>query len=159
MRRSGLHSLLLQREFLILGTMVTLIRTVIRVTASEAAAFAATASTTTSTPSAAADSIISNAPARQQNSTEKESQTNLCNYRSTEPAQQPSPVGLVQLCRHKGCFHVVGFERRGGLCCIHQNQKGPMNGEYNDSEDYDSEEDSDYLTESESYVDSEYESD
>eukprot|EP00984_Skeletonema_dohrnii_P007063 scaffold2524_cov86-Skeletonema_dohrnii-CCMP3373.AAC.4 len=111
--------------------MVT--RTVILVTPSEAAAFAATAS---SSPAAAAavDSIISNTPA-EQNRTE-ELQTNLCNYPSyTKRAPHTSPGGLVQLCRHEGCFHVVDFERGCGLCCIHQNQKGPTDGEQNDSED------------------------
>jgi len=109
--------------------MVT--RTVILVTPSEAAAFAATSSS-----SAAADSIISNAPF-EQNSTEEELQTNhLFHYPSyTKPAQHTSPGGLVQLCRHKGCLNAVDFEKRGGLCCIHQNQKGPTDGEQSDSED------------------------
>jgi len=123
--------------------MVT--RTVILVTPSEAAAFAATstssavaaavAATSLSTPAAAAESVvINNAPA-EQNSTE-ELQTNLFNYPScTKPAQHPSPGGLVQLCRHKGCLNAVDFEKRGGLCCIHQNQKGPTDGEQSDSED------------------------
>ena len=30
---------------------------------------------------------------------------------------------------------MVDFERRGGLCCVHQNQKGPTDGEQNNSED------------------------
>jgi hypothetical protein len=109
--------------------MVT--RTVMLVTPSEAAAFAAT---TTSSSAAVADSIISNVPA-EQNHTEEELQTNnLFNYPSyTKRAQHPSPGGLVQLCRHNGCFHAVDFERRGGLCCIHQ--KGPMDGEQNDPND------------------------
>eukprot|EP00984_Skeletonema_dohrnii_P036271 scaffold37053_cov133-Skeletonema_dohrnii-CCMP3373.AAC.2 len=93
--------------------MVT--RSVILVTPSEAAAFAAT----TSSAAAAADSIINNAPFEQNSS--EELQTNLCNYSSyTKPEQHPSPGGLVQLCRHNGCFHAVDFERRnGGLCYIH----------------------------------------
>eukprot|EP00984_Skeletonema_dohrnii_P020631 scaffold10115_cov95-Skeletonema_dohrnii-CCMP3373.AAC.4 len=115
--------------------MVT--RTFILVTPSEAAAFAATSTTSSSSSSAAAaDSIINNAPA-EQNSTELQT-NNLCNYPSyTKPAQHTtSPGGLVQLCRHKGCLHAVDFERRGGgLCCIHQNQKGPTDGEQSDSED------------------------
>eukprot|EP00985_Skeletonema_marinoi_P016761 scaffold9054_cov137-Skeletonema_marinoi.AAC.4 len=99
--------------------MVT--RSVILVTASEAAAFAAT----TSSAAAASDSIINSSPFEQ----------NSIHYTScTKRAQHPSPGGLVQLCRHKGCFHAVDFERRGGgLCCIHQ--KGPMDREQNDSED------------------------
>mmetsp|Transcript_29484 Transcript_29484/g.50288 ORF Transcript_29484/g.50288 Transcript_29484/m.50288 type:complete len:175 (+) Transcript_29484:96-620(+) len=102
--------------------MVT--RTVILVTPSEAAAFAATS--TLSSSSSAADSIINNAPAEQKN-------TEL-QIEFTKRAQHPSPGGLVQLCRHKGCFHAVDFEKRGGgLCCVHQ--KGPMNGEQSDSED------------------------
>mmetsp|Transcript_16606 Transcript_16606/g.28242 ORF Transcript_16606/g.28242 Transcript_16606/m.28242 type:complete len:255 (-) Transcript_16606:130-894(-) len=121
--------------------MVT--RTVILVTPSEAAAFAATATssaaaavaaTSLSTPAAAAESVvINNAPA-EQNSTEL--QTELFNSTScSKPAQHTSPGGLVQLCRHKGCFHAVDFERRnGGLCCIHQ--KGLMDGEQSDSEDF-----------------------
>ncbi|KAK1739912.1 hypothetical protein QTG54_009671 [Skeletonema marinoi] len=118
--------------------MVT--RTVILVTPSEAAAFAATtnssaaaavAATSLSTPAAAAESVINNAPA-EQNSTEL--QTKLFNSTScSKPAQHTSPGGLVQLCRLKGCFNALDFERGGGLCCIHQ--KGPMDGEQNDSED------------------------
>mmetsp|Transcript_3056 Transcript_3056/g.4461 ORF Transcript_3056/g.4461 Transcript_3056/m.4461 type:complete len:417 (+) Transcript_3056:68-1318(+) len=112
--------------------MVT--RTVILVTPSEAAAFAATSTLSSSSSAVVADSVINNAPA-EQNSTE-ELQTNLFNYPScTKPAQHPSPVGLVQLCRHKGCLNAVDFEKRGGLCCIHQNQKGPTDGEQSDSED------------------------
>eukprot|EP00984_Skeletonema_dohrnii_P027193 scaffold16684_cov79-Skeletonema_dohrnii-CCMP3373.AAC.1 len=134
--------------------MVT--RSVILVTASEAAAFAATTSSS-STAAAAADSVISNAPPTEQNSTEglqtnsfnyssctkraqppfeqinldEELQTNSFNYSScSKPAQHR---GLVQLCRHEGCFHAVDFERRNGLCCIHQ--KGPMDGDQSDSED------------------------
>ncbi|KAK1739921.1 AP2/ERF family transcription factor [Skeletonema marinoi] len=108
--------------------MVT--RSVILVTPSEAAAFAATS--TLSSSSSAADSIINNAPA-EQNSTEL--QTNLFNYPScSKRAQHTSPGGLVQLCRHKGCFHAVDFEKRGGgLCCVHQ--KGPTDGEQSDSKD------------------------
>jgi len=109
--------------------MVT--RTVMLVTPSEAAAFAATS---TSSATASADSIISNAPF-EQNSTE-ELQTKLFNYSSyTKPAQHTTSLaGLVQLCCHKGCLNAVDFERRGGgLCYIHQ--KGPMDGEQNDSED------------------------
>ncbi|KAK1739911.1 putative AP2/ERF family transcription factor family protein [Skeletonema marinoi] len=117
---------------------------VILVTPSEAAAFAATstssaaaavAATSLSTPAAAAESVvINNAPA-EQNSTEL--QTKLFNSTScSKPAQHTSPGGLVQLCRHKECFNAVDFERGGGLCCVHQkNQKGPMDGEQNDSED------------------------
>eukprot|EP00577_Skeletonema_sp_RCC1716_P015184 CAMPEP_0113399228 /NCGR_PEP_ID=MMETSP0013_2-20120614/15415_1 /TAXON_ID=2843 ORGANISM="Skeletonema costatum, Strain 1716" /NCGR_SAMPLE_ID=MMETSP0013_2 /ASSEMBLY_ACC=CAM_ASM_000158 /LENGTH=442 /DNA_ID=CAMNT_0000284091 /DNA_START=49 /DNA_END=1377 /DNA_ORIENTATION=- /assembly_acc=CAM_ASM_000158 len=120
--------------------MVT--RTVILVTPSEAAAFAATstssaaaavAATSLSTTAAAAESVvINNAPA-EQNSTEL--QTKLFNSTScTKPAQHTSPGGLVQLCRLKGCFNALDFERGGGLCCIHQ--KGPMNGDdQNDPED------------------------
>ncbi|KAK1739935.1 putative AP2/ERF family transcription factor family protein [Skeletonema marinoi] len=117
--------------------MVT--RSVILVTASEAAAFAATSTLSSSSSSpvaaAAADSIISNAPFEQIN-LDEELQTNSFNYPSySKRAQHPSPGGLVQLCRHKGCFHAVDFERRnGGLCCIHQ--KGPMDGEQSDSEDF-----------------------
>eukprot|EP00985_Skeletonema_marinoi_P024854 scaffold17674_cov148-Skeletonema_marinoi.AAC.3 len=113
--------------------MVT--RSVILVTASEAAAFAATSTLSSSSSAAAADSVISNAPPTEQNSTEELQTNNLCNYPSgSKPAQDPSPGGLVQLCRHKGCFHAVDFEKRGGgLCCIHQ--KGPMYEEQNDSED------------------------
>eukprot|EP00985_Skeletonema_marinoi_P014016 scaffold7020_cov141-Skeletonema_marinoi.AAC.11 len=112
--------------------MVT--RTVILVTPSEAAAFAATSTLSSSSSAVVADSVINNAPA-EQNSTE-ELQTNLFNYPScTKPAQDPSPGGLVQLCRHKRCLNAVDFEKRGGLCCIHQNQKGPTDGEQNDSED------------------------
>eukprot|EP00985_Skeletonema_marinoi_P017052 scaffold9269_cov149-Skeletonema_marinoi.AAC.2 len=112
--------------------MVT--RSVILVTASEAAAFAATSTLSSSASAAAADSVINNVPAEQIN-LDEELQTNLFNYPSySKPAQHPSPGGLVQLCRHKGCFHAVDFERRnGGLCCIHQ--KGPMNGEQSDSND------------------------
>jgi len=121
-------ALLLPREVLILGTMVT--RTVILVTASEAAAFAATSTLSSST---AADSVIGNAPAEQIN-LDEELQTNSFHYTNyTKRSQDPSPGGLVQLCRHKGCFHAVDFERRGGLCCIHQ--KGPMYGEQSDSDD------------------------
>eukprot|EP00984_Skeletonema_dohrnii_P000069 scaffold23_cov101-Skeletonema_dohrnii-CCMP3373.AAC.4 len=108
--------------------MVT--RSVILVTPSEAAAFAAT---TSSSPAAAADSI--NSSPFEQNDTEELHTNCLFNYPSySKPAQHTSPGGLVQLCRHKGCFHAVDFERRGGgLCCIHQ--KGPMamDGEQNDS--------------------------
>eukprot|EP00985_Skeletonema_marinoi_P032167 scaffold39070_cov174-Skeletonema_marinoi.AAC.3 len=110
--------------------MVT--RTVILVTASEAAAFAAT---TLSSLAAAAESVvINNAPA-EHNSTEL--QIKICNSTScTKPAQHTSPGGLVQLCRHKECFNAVDFERGGGLCYIHQkNQKGPMDGEQSDSKD------------------------
>eukprot|EP00984_Skeletonema_dohrnii_P005687 scaffold2005_cov115-Skeletonema_dohrnii-CCMP3373.AAC.8 len=37
--------------------------------------------------------------------------------------------GLVQLCRHRGCINEVDFERRGGLCYIHQT------GDQSDSDD------------------------
>ncbi|KAK1739909.1 putative AP2/ERF family transcription factor family protein [Skeletonema marinoi] len=111
--------------------MVT--RTVILVTASEAAAFAATS---LSTPAAASADSINNAPAEQINLDEELQTNNLCNYPSySKPAQDASPGGLVQLCRHKGCFHAVDFERRNGLCCVHQ--KGPMDGEQNDSSEDD----------------------
>eukprot|EP00984_Skeletonema_dohrnii_P021387 scaffold10675_cov107-Skeletonema_dohrnii-CCMP3373.AAC.1 len=100
--------------------MVT--RTVILVTPSEAAAFDA-ATNSSAVAAAAADSIVNNAPA-EQTSTELQ-------IEFTKPAQHPSPGGLVQLCRHEGCFHAVDFERRGGgLCYIHQ--KGPMDGEQSD---------------------------
>eukprot|EP00984_Skeletonema_dohrnii_P011490 scaffold4593_cov74-Skeletonema_dohrnii-CCMP3373.AAC.3 len=92
--------------------MVT--RTVILVTPSEAAAFAATStlSSSSSAAAAAADSI-NNAPAEQIN-LDEELQTNSFNHPSyTKRSQHPSPGGLVQL----------------------QNQKGPMDGEQNDSED------------------------
>eukprot|EP00984_Skeletonema_dohrnii_P013705 scaffold5698_cov72-Skeletonema_dohrnii-CCMP3373.AAC.1 len=130
--------------------MVT--RSVILVTPSEAAAFAATSTLSSSSSAAAAaaesdirmnsslstptaaDSVIS-APLEQNSS--EELQTNLFNYSSyTKPAQHPSRGGLDQLCRHKGCFHAVDFERRGGgLCYIHQN--GPMHREQFDSSEDD----------------------
>eukprot|EP00984_Skeletonema_dohrnii_P015347 scaffold6614_cov106-Skeletonema_dohrnii-CCMP3373.AAC.1 len=116
--------------------MVT--RTVM-VTPSEAAAFdAATtlsssvAATSLSTSAAAAGSVVTcNAPPAEQKNTEK-LQTNSFNSTScTKRAQVPSPGGLVQLCRQKGC--AVDFERGGSLCCIHQ--KGPTDGEESDSND------------------------
>eukprot|EP00984_Skeletonema_dohrnii_P005962 scaffold2114_cov142-Skeletonema_dohrnii-CCMP3373.AAC.2 len=107
--------------------MVT--RSVILVTPSEAAAFAATS---TLSSSLSADSVINNVHA-EQNSTE-ELQTNSFNYSSyKKPARNPSPGGLVQLCRHKGCINEVDFERGGGLCYIHQ--KVPMDGEQCSSDD------------------------
>eukprot|EP00985_Skeletonema_marinoi_P005492 scaffold2384_cov150-Skeletonema_marinoi.AAC.2 len=111
--------------------MVT--RTVILVTPCEAEAFAATS---LSTPAAASADSINNAPAEQINLDEELQTNNLCNYPSySKPAQDPSPGGLVQLCRHKECLHAVDFERRNGLCCVHQ--KGPMDGEQNDSSEDD----------------------
>ncbi|KAK1739960.1 AP2/ERF family transcription factor [Skeletonema marinoi] len=105
--------------------MVT--RTVILVTPSEAAAFEATSTLSSSSSAVVADSIINSSPFEQ----------NSIHYTScTKRAQHPSPGGLVQLCRQKGCFHAVDFERRGGgLCCIHQ--KGPMDREQNDSSEDD----------------------
>eukprot|EP00984_Skeletonema_dohrnii_P025863 scaffold15073_cov110-Skeletonema_dohrnii-CCMP3373.AAC.1 len=110
--------------------------TVILVTPSEAATFAAKSSSS-SAAAAAADSI-NNTPAEQVNLDEELQTNNLCNYPScTKPAQHTtSPGGLVQLCRYKGCFHAVDFERRGGgLCYIHL--KGPMAMEQNDSSEDD----------------------
>eukprot|EP00984_Skeletonema_dohrnii_P021697 scaffold10886_cov72-Skeletonema_dohrnii-CCMP3373.AAC.2 len=120
--------------------MVTRTVTVIRITSSdsEAAAFAATATSSAATTAAAADSsIINNAPFEQNDTEELHTNLKLCNHPSyTKRAQHSSPGRLVQLCRHEGCFHAVDFEKRGGgLCCIHQNQKGPMDGDQNDSDD------------------------
>eukprot|EP00984_Skeletonema_dohrnii_P020662 scaffold10143_cov119-Skeletonema_dohrnii-CCMP3373.AAC.1 len=113
--------------------MVT--RTVISITASEAAAFAATSTLSSSAAAAAASAdSINNAPAEQNDAEELQTNLKLCNHPSgTKRAQHPSPGGLVQLCRHNGCLNAVDFERRGGQDCIHQ--KGPMGGEQNDSED------------------------
>eukprot|EP00984_Skeletonema_dohrnii_P017927 scaffold8260_cov112-Skeletonema_dohrnii-CCMP3373.AAC.8 len=97
--------------------MVT--RTVMLVTPSEAAAFdATTTSSAVAAAAAAADSIIINNAPAEQTSTELQ-------IEFTKPAQHPSPGGLVQLCRHEGCFR-----RGGGLCCIHQ--KGPTDGDQSD---------------------------
>jgi hypothetical protein len=41
----------------------------------------------------------------------------------------------VQLCRHRGCINEVNFEKRGGLCRMHQ--MGWMDGDQSDSEDDD----------------------
>eukprot|EP00985_Skeletonema_marinoi_P028809 scaffold26046_cov158-Skeletonema_marinoi.AAC.7 len=140
--------------------MVT--RTVIRITSSEAAAAAGNTTSSLAADSsindaAACDQINKKSPQKEQSV--KLCNHPSC----TKRAQHPSPLcwqhgakesicsflechnkgillglcgdhgGLVQLCRHRGCINVVDFERRGGLCYIHQ--IGPMDGEESDSED------------------------